>query len=408
LTNDAAQAFERALEYCVTDEQRLLVLSRLAIALQMCGRWEQSREVLRKARQLQAKTAPNATIHDDVELALFETRWRAGLKQHALLDDLNACARANDASPSHRVACGLFGLKVAAELGKADAMEEFYVVIAPFLKNPTINPATALEVEVIYLSVCGDLQKAEEAADHLRKAVRDERDPRTLSRALGNVGVAYRLAGRVDDAEAVFREMLDLSLAHGLLSRTSFAMLGLIRVYLARGDVSRARASMKKLDALTEADQDSHHFQDRCYCLIKLALEEGNIEEASNRYASLAAEAYSSSNVNVRAAFLALGIRIALQRRDSIEQVQPMVAELEAAHLQNRSCGEQDSESHALALSLRYCGKPEAALRLLSEYVTTYRREQWPLPQSLSDLLRELRGSNALSATPGMEPLSVS
>jgi ATP/maltotriose-dependent transcriptional regulator MalT len=199
--------------------------------------------------------------------------------------------------------------------------------------------------------------------------------------------------------------MLDLSLAHGLLSRTSFAMLGLIRVYLARGDVSRARASMEELDALKEADQDFFRSNDRRYCLIKLALEEGNIEEAFERYAALAAELYRTPSVNWRAAVLALGIRIALQREESVETVRPMVAELEAAHLQNRSSGEQDSESHALALGLRYCGEPEAALRVLSAYVTTHRRERWALPQSLSGLLCELRGSYAISATPSAEPL---
>jgi len=88
----------------VTDEQRLLVLSRRALSFQMCGQWEQSREILRKSRQLQAKTAPNATTHDDVEVALFDARWRASLEDSALIDDLKAGAGSNEAPPSHRVA----------------------------------------------------------------------------------------------------------------------------------------------------------------------------------------------------------------------------------------------------------------------------------------------------------------
>jgi DNA-binding SARP family transcriptional activator/tetratricopeptide (TPR) repeat protein len=407
LTHDAAQAFQRALEYCATDEQRLLVLSRLAISLQMCGRWEESKEVLRKARQLQAKTDPNATTHDDVEFALFEARWRATLDQSGLLDDLKACAGTNDASPNHRVMCGLLGLKVAADLNEPDAMKELHLMMVPLLKHPTIAPATSLEVEVIYHSTCGDMQKAEEATDQLLRVVRDEREPRTHLRALCNVGVAYRHAGRIDEAEAVFLELVDLSLAHGFLSRISFAMLGLIRIYLARGDVPRARAGMEKLDALTE-DQDFHRSRDRLYFLVRLALEEGNIEEASERYAALAAELYLAPTVHWRAAVLALGVRIALQRKVSVETIRLMVAELEATHLQNRGSGGQDTEAHALALGLRYCGESERALCLLSEYATTYRRERWALPQPLSDLLCELGGSSALSATPRVESLFVS
>jgi tetratricopeptide (TPR) repeat protein len=251
---------------------------------------------------------------------------------------------------------------------------------------------------MIYHSMCGDRQKAEEAADRLLSIVRDEREPRTVSRALGNVGVAYRYAGRIDEAEAVFSELLQHSLAHGLLSRISFAMLGLIRIYLDRGEVPRARASMDKLDALTE-DQDFHRSGERLYFLARLALEEKNIEEASEGYAELAVELDRAPGFNRRAAVLALGIRIALQQKAPFETIRPMIAELETTHLQNRSSGGQDVETYALALGLRYCGESERGLRLLSEYASTHRRERWPLPQPLNDLVCELQGSYSSSAT---------
>ena len=406
LPHDAGEAFERALGYCVTDEQRLLVLSRRALSFQMCGQWEQSREILRKSRQLQAKTAPNATTHDDVEVALFDARWRASLEDSALIDDLKACAGSNEASPSHRVACGLLGLKVATDQNRLDAMEELYLTMVPLLQNQAITLTTRLEVEMIYHSICGDMQKAEQATDQLLGVVSDERDPRTLSRALCNVGVAYRLAGRSNDAEAVFLKLLDLSLTCGLVSRTAFALFGLVRVYLANGDVPRARDAIRRFDALADADQDLHRSTDRVYFLIRLALEEGNIDEAAERYAAVAAQSNPAQSVNWRAAILALGVRIAIQRNGSVEILRPMVAELETAHLQNRGSGWQDFETHALALGLRYCGDLEQSARLLVEYVTKYRREKGSLPQQLGDLLPEPRDGYAVSATRRMEPLS--
>jgi DNA-binding SARP family transcriptional activator/tetratricopeptide (TPR) repeat protein len=405
LSRDAGQAFERVLEYCVTDEQRLLVLSRLAISLQACGRWEESKDVLRKARQLQAKMAPNATTHDEVELALFETRWRASLEHSALLDDLKACTKSNEASPSHRVACGLLGLKIGTEQNQMDALKELYLTMVPLLRSPLIAPATRLEVEMIYHSSCGDMQRAEQAADHLRRAVRAERDPRTLSRALLNVGSAYRRAGRNADAIAVLLETLDNSIAHGLVNRTSFAVCSLVRVYLANGDLAQARAAMQTFEVLSEGDQSLYRIADRLYLPTRLALEEGNIKEAAERYTVLASQS-CLPNVNWRAAVLALGVRIAICQRSSVEIIRPMVAELEAAHLQNRSSGGEDFEAHALALGLRYCGKPEEGLRVLSEYATTHRREGWALPQSLRDLLSELRGDDAVSGTGKTELLS--
>jgi len=407
LPRDAAEAFERVLEYCVTDEQRLFVLSGLATSLQTCGRWDESKQALHKSRQLQAKTAPNANPHDDVELALFESRWRAKLEGTSLLDELKACAQADDASPSHRVMCGLLGLKVAAGENDTDAMEKLYLATAPILANPTIAPACRLEVEVIYHSVCGDMQRAEQATDELRRAVRDERDPRTRSRALCNVGVAYRLAGRTNDSVAVFSELLDLSLAHGFLSRISIACLELIRFYLSSGDLPRARTYMEKLESLTATEEDLYSSNGRRFYLARLALEEGNLEEASKRYAEVATELYRPTNVNWRAGRLALGVRIAIQQKVSVEVIRPIVEELEAAHLQNRSSGGEDYEAHSLALGLRYCGESEEAFRLLSEYAATHRRERWALPHALSDLLSQLRRGYAASDTHRTDSLSV-
>jgi len=278
--------------------------------------------------------------------------------------------------------------------------------MVPLLKHPTVAPETSLEVEMIYHSVCGDLQRAEQATDRLLGTVRDERDPRILSRALCNVGCAYRLAGRNEEAEAVFLRLLDLSIAQGLLGRISSACLGLVRLYLGWGDILRARTAMQKLEALTEGDQDFQRTTDRLYFSARLALEEGNIEEASARYSVVAAQSYLPG-INWRGCLLATGVRIAIQQEASVGILRPMVTELKGAHLQNRGAGSQDFETHALALGLRYCGESKEGLRLLSEYATTYRRERWALPQPLSDLLCELRGSYAISATPSTEPLSV-
>ena len=383
-----------------------LVLSRLASSLQMCGLWEESKGVLHKSRQLQAKTAPNANTHDDVEFALFEARWRASRERSSLIDELKACAGTSDASPSHRVGCGLLGLKIAAGENQIDAVEELYLTMVPLLENPKIAATTRLEVEMIYHSTCGDVRKAERAADQLLVAVGDEPDPRMRARALLNAGTAYRIVGRVDDAEAVLLELMDYSVAHGYLNRASFASLALARVYLAAGDLPRTRATLQKLETLTGDEQDHLLTRDRLYMFARLALDEGNVEEAAERYAVLAAQTSKNESVNWQAAALAVAIRIGIARHASTEMLGRTVAGLEAAHLQNRGWGSQDFEAHALALGLRYCGELEKGRLLFADYVRTYRREKWALPKYLRDLLRELQDSYAVSVTLKRESLS--
>jgi tetratricopeptide (TPR) repeat protein len=260
---------------------------------------------------------------------------------------------------------------------------------------------------MIYQSIYGDLEKAEQAADKLRIVAHGERDQRICARALINVGMAYRVVGRMGDAEAVLLEVLDLSLSNGFLARASAAYLNLTRVYLAVGDVPRARAAMRKHEELSANDQDAFHEADQLFCWVRLALEEGKTEEASEKYAALANHLGRKCSINWRVGVLALGVRIAIQRTASVETVRPVVLELKAVHLQNRSFGMQDLETYALALGLRYCGESEEGLGLLVEY-SRYRREKLALPKYLIDLQRELRESHAVSTTRRTGSLSIS
>jgi hypothetical protein len=209
----------------------------------------------------------------------------------------------------------------------------------------------------------------------------------------------------MDDAEKFLQKALDLSVSHGYQTRGSFALLNLIRLYLAAQDSSRARVALERLEALTADDQDPLRATDRLIFAVRLAVEEGRTDEAIERYAELTMYQVQVQNINWRVEVLALGVRIAIQRNASVETIRPLLSDLQAAHLENRTRGMQDFEAHTLALGLRYCGESEEGLRLLVEYFAC-RREKWALPQYLIDLQRELRGGCRESNQERMEVLS--
>jgi len=408
LSRDAAAAFERVLDYCVTDEQRVLVLSRLAIAQQMCGRWRESKRVLTESRELQTKTTPAIAIHDDAEIALFEARYRVTVQNSSLLMDLRECAQSNDAPIAHRVMCGVLGIKIATGENRTDAVRDFYQLVRPLLENPEITRPTRLEVEMIYHSTCGDLRIAEEATDQLLLAVRDEQDPRARTRFMVNVGMALRRVGRQEDAEAVLRECVDYAVAHGLLARAAFGLLGLARIYLITGELSRAREAMQRWESLMGLSEEHILAGEQLYVLAIIALGEGNLPEANEKYELMAAQTGPEDGVSRRGAVLALKMRIKIQQHASVESVRQTAAEMEEIHIQNRSAGLQDFETHALILGLSYCGEVKRALLLLADFVTTYRREKWPIPRSLDDLWQELRARDANATTRELEGLAIS
>lgn len=77
LARDSCVAFQKSLDYCITDEQRLQVLPRLAVAFQMDGKWDRSKDVLRTCVRLSAKEQPTSNPHNDFELLLLEAEYQS-------------------------------------------------------------------------------------------------------------------------------------------------------------------------------------------------------------------------------------------------------------------------------------------------------------------------------------------
>jgi DNA-binding SARP family transcriptional activator/tetratricopeptide (TPR) repeat protein len=385
---DSALAFERTLDYCVTDEQRLAILSRLAVARQMNGDWEKAKEVLQRFRRIRAATAPHANPHDDVEFALFDSTWRASLESDALLSDLLHCITSREASPSHRVVCGLLALKVASALNDIGTMEEVYKTIVPLVGSSRGCSCVGPEIDMVFHSACGDIGKLTAATRAFVDAVRNETNLLTFSRGLLNAATAFRLAGEKDEAEALLKEALNHALAHGLSSRAMFACYSLVRLYLAAGDIGQAREALDRSEGLAVFGEDIHLISDRNYLQTRVALEEGNVNAASIYYARTLAEADPTQSVNRRSSVAALGIMVGISNGTPAHALRPLVADLESMHIQNRASGWQDFEAQALFAGLSACGETEKAHGLLNDYAKIYRRERWPLPRRLSDLRR--------------------
>ena len=385
---DASAAFEKAYEYCQTDESRLAVLSRLVVALQLDCQWERSKQVLIQCRHLRSKLAPEANLHDELELRLFDARWRASLENSTLLSDLDSCLLSPDASPEHRVSCGLLGLKVASDLGITEHMHLLYERILPLLQTADIDRAIAFEVKMVFHSVCGDPATALKDLAGFLDDVRSQNNALVLSRALCNAAFACRLAGRQDEAISLFSESLDHSIKHGLANRAGTAASGLVRLFLARGDVVRARAALEKAESLYRTGADVHTMADQIFLVGRLAFEERNLDRAQAVYALLEENLTPEQSINRRSSVLALGIVIGVETGWALARLRKLVTDLHSLHLRNRGTCFQDFEAHALYVGFCRVGESELGLRLLKEYVRDFRRDGGPLPDALSQAIQ--------------------
>ena len=383
LPQNACEAFERALAYCATDEQRLALLPRLVAALQMTGEWEKSKTILHDCMRLRANM-PDANQHDEFEILFFDAYARTSLNVLELIPNIVRCVECKDASAHHRIRAALIALKLASDVD-LEIMDSVYSQIQPLFVGSDVDLAARLEIDMVYHSARGDPEIGLDAARKVVQDARSSNDPMALSRGLLNAAYSCRLSGHYGEAEEYLQEALERSLALGHNERASLAMLSIVRLRLLTEDIGLAREMLEKNKRLVISSENMNRRAEQSYTEARVAVEEGKAEEAAAAFARIGeASALSPSR---RAAYLALETRIRLLEKAPFLVLQPLISELERVHLQIRKIGLQDFEAYSLFLGLRALGNEARGLALVKEYLKRHRREPASPPRNLLSLV---------------------
>jgi serine/threonine protein kinase/tetratricopeptide (TPR) repeat protein len=144
----------------------------------------------------------------------------------------------------------------------------------------------------------GELRGALRSAEVSLPLCRDMRMPVLETHSLTLMGQAYRSLGKLDDAEAAFRDQLQLARKHEMKSQIAISLAALGDVSLARGDLSQARQRYIEAARLTLGPQNKPLEQELALDLrlARLAQEEGRLAEAL-RLADKAATSVSELDV---------------------------------------------------------------------------------------------------------------
>ncbi|MDP9201254.1 MAG: AAA family ATPase [Gemmatimonadota bacterium] len=392
LPRDACDAFQRALDYCNTDEQRLSLSSRLVIALQMDGEWERSKEVIRNCRRLRARLSPGDDSHNDFEIALFDACRRTSLDSAELLRDVVPCVMCKDATANHRVRAASLALKLATEI-QPGLMDTLYAEIEPLLAREEVNRVTRFEVEMVYQTIRGDPEKGVTAAQQFVAESQLTADPATFSRALINAANSCRVAGREEDAKTLMLRALEHASANRLAGRVRAVMSSIVQLHLASGDFALAREMLDRSRGHSISRDDIPARTEEWFLRARVALEEGDFNEAAGAFSQIG-ELSPNSNLMRRAAYLALGIHIRVKQGEFNGNFRHWVEELEGIHLITRETGLQDFETYSLFLGIRALSEEDRALHLLRDYIYKFRREPWPPPRFITTVLESSQQSN--------------
>jgi hypothetical protein len=386
LARDACSAFQRTLQYCASDSDRLRVLSRLARAFELDGEWNRSIETLRTCMALTAKCEPSCSEHNDYELLMLDARHRSALDFTALMEESLRCVYCELASPRHRVGASVLAMKLAVDFGSSDELDRIYRTVEAFLDSPDVSELHSMQAQTIYRTMRGDGLVPLHELRGLAEVARRINGELGYSCAVVMAASACRMSSRYTEGLEFSAQALAHATLHRLHSRRREIILGEVSLHILGGAFDRAKEALKEIRKYP-SDSDSAKERDEINSFeARIALEEGDYDSAALAFARIGGVSPTHS-VSRRGFYLALELQIRVGERASKEIIQPLVEELEATHSQMRGLGSQDFECYSLFLGLNALGKRERGVAFLRKHFEQ-RRGKWPLPPTLIKALK--------------------
>jgi DNA-binding SARP family transcriptional activator len=387
LAGDASTAFQKSLDYCATDEQRLEVLPRIAFSSQLNGEWEKTKEALRACIRLTQKVNPTVGPHSEFELLLFAARLLSDLDYHRLLADIIPCVESSVASPAHRVRAAVIALKIATDMGPTSTLDTIYRHVAPLLENTELPETPRLEVEIIYRTTQRREAVPIEALNRFAESARVTHGEIAYSNALLTAASACRISARYEQGLAFVAQAFENAASHKRRAGLSRVFIAELKLHMAAGALERAESALARMMAHPIAPDDALAIAEAQVYRTRIAIEKGDLKGAAAAFAAVQ-EVPRTYSPRRRAHVLAMQLRIRLMENASQDEIRALVSDLRLEHLKVRSLGVDDFETFALYTGLCALDETTQGVALVAEYVQIYRPSGWPLPEQILKILR--------------------
>ena len=384
LPNDAADAFGRAQQYVLTDEDLLMILEGRANALYRGSDWQNFTQAIGATRTLRRKLRPDSSEHDELELMQLRADWQTLNWNDILARSLN-CLNAETASATHRVEAGVMALMMLSFNSDRMRASETFEMIADLSSNSEVRRGSLLQAQMVYHTHWGSFDEAVTSAFELVAHDKESGDVGREFRSLCNAGVTLRAAGRFDDAVSRLKEALSLAQRHHLdLSRArAIPMLANLALELGRND--EAKYWLQELVGSSIAPDDRLGHAEVSAISARIALLEGRFHDAKI-WVERDLDHMRFDQVPQRRAYRAalhVAVELATNGVASVEAL----SELETEHLLTRQNIFQGFASFALYGGLISVGRVDTAEALLDEYLNHHRREPWPPSNHLLEMI---------------------
>jgi DNA-binding SARP family transcriptional activator/tetratricopeptide (TPR) repeat protein len=384
LPNEAADAYEKAQGYHSTDDELLKILEGKAAAYYRGSDWRRATQAITEAKAIKRRLSSNFTEHDELELMQLRADWQT-LDWNLILTRSLRCLQAEDACVTHRVEAGVMALMMLSFTGDRQRASSIFQSIVELAANTDITAGSIMQARMVYHTHWGSLDDAASAAHELVDHDKVAGDVGRLFRSLCNAAVTFRAAGKFDDAIAHLTEALTLADRHHLYLSKARATPMLANLALELGRNHEAKTWLRELVESPISADDRLGHDEIASISARIALAEGRPAEA-RMWVDEHLSQMRHDQVAQRRAYRA-ALAVAVELATNGHATDASLAELQSEYVMTRENLFQGFASYALFTGLKSVGRGDDAERMLTEYLTIYRREPWAPPSHLPEMM---------------------
>ncbi|MHB1329703.1 MAG: hypothetical protein ACYC2K_16005, partial [Gemmatimonadales bacterium] len=387
LPAEAAEVYERALELCETDADRLEMLEALSSASQLAGKWGKVLEVLQAHSEVEHTRLDDECT--DLSLMKLEALWRTGHDIRGLLTEATSYALEPSLLLRLRARAAVLGLIFADNICDKATAELLYHAVMDMqpVAHDTATDGHKRIASLIYHSSYGTLNEAVIIARHIVRVTSPSPNVAEWIRSISRASIPLRRAGHFNEAASAIREALELAEKHRYASAAASTADILATISIEQRRLGSATRWYHRALHWSLIQEGSAAVGSVGMLAAKISILQPAQQASPPLSMPHLENLLSDHNVRRRSESLALYLAHALQRPLPLEH-RAVWGLLETLKLTS-SHGGQDFPVEVAEKCLRRIGHSVEAEELVKQYVHHHRREQYDYEPVLLNIQTE-------------------
>ena len=384
LPAEAARTLARATRISRSSGERLKLANERIHALHLAGEWDELETVILETNRLLRQEGSGESQHTDLELLLFQARWRISPDNGDLLRSAIRCVKSTAASMSHRIRAGTWAIMLADNLCDTKSADTVHVTLRELAHGDAVREVDKVYFEMVYHCAFGDPRQAAISATRLVEISEQCTNIAERVKYLTHAAASFRCDDQAARAIEVASKAVAISEKAGMKSHVASTANQIAATYLTLDDLGAAKAWHSRATAFLDSKLDSPTRSSLLSTGAEIALKEGRLNDASKLIDEGEAALGAGRCLRSMARLAAFRWHVRLLKAEE-KPTDPVLTELRKLHVRTRDATQQDLFAAVLAQLYQWRGRSAEGVELLKQYLENHRRVRGPLSAEMKD-----------------------